>query len=577
MTCKSSSAPVETVVSGVCTEGGAPVSGKALGAEYDSKGRKLHRCGSLTYTKQGLVMLFCWLLWGDFCFNLMETVVPSIIPLKLKSLGSANWIIALIMSTLPGVFNTTICPWVSFKSDHYRSRWGRRIPFILYTMPFLTASLLFIGFSDEIGSWLHGLFFSGSSLSRNTVIILLLAVFAGMFDLFNMFVGSVYYYLYNDVVPEHYQSRFMGWSRLVGVLSGALYNYFIYRYALSHMREIYIGAAVLYFVGFGLMCLKVKEGQYPPPPDSDLAPSLLRDIKTFGRECFSVPFFWLIFLGTMFGAISGTIGVFNVFSLQSLGLDLEQIGKMGAFYGIMIAVCLTFAGVLADRWHPVRVDAYVNAFSFFFMFTNLLWIFIDPPTSAIFFWVLVGSSAFGVMLTAIHSTTSMPRMMHLFPRGRFGAFCGAQALVRSAGVMLGGLLAGLFLDMVKSHFPADSLRSYRYVVVWQGAFAFVTFSLCYCIYRYWKRLGGDTGYTPPLTRIRYADLPKAQDTRVRKGMFIPVIISWFGCLLTNGFYWLYFLYLAPDSRSAWICGGVTVMVALMLPVYLRFVRFMERA
>ena len=545
--------------------------------EDDSTGRKLHRCGSVAYTKQGLVILFCWLLWGDFCFNLMETVVPSIIPLKLKSLGSANWIIALIMSTLPGIFNTTICPWVSFKSDHYRSRWGRRIPFILYTMPFLTASLLFIGFSDNIGGWLHGMFFSGSTLSRNTVIILLLAVFAGMFDLFNMFVGSVYYYLYNDVVPENYQSRFMGWSRLVGVLSGALYNYFIYQYALSHMREIYIGAAVLYFAGFGLMCLKVKEGEYPPPPDSDLAPSLLRDIKTFGRECFSVPFYWLIFLGTMFSAVSGTIGVFSVFSLQSLGLDLEQIGKLGAFYGIMIAVCLTFAGVLADRWHPVRVDAYTNAFFLFFTFANLLWIFIDPPVSSIFFWVVVGSNAFAVMLLAVQSTTGMPRMMHLFPRSRFGAFCGAQALVRSAGTMVGGLLAGLFLDVIKDYFPEDSLRSYRYIAVWQAAFAFVTFSLCYGVYRHWKRLGGDAGYTPPLTRIRYADLPKAQDTRVRKGMFIPISISWLGCLITNGFYFLYFLYLAPNPRSAWVCGVVTLMVALMLPVYMRFVRFMERA
>lgn len=544
--------------------------------EYDAQGRRLHRCGSLTYTNRTLVILFCWLLWGDFCFNLMETVLPSIFPLKLKSLGAANWTIALIMSTLPGVFNTTVCPWVSFKSDHYRSRWGRRIPFILCTMPFLTASLLLIAYSDNIGGWVHQVFFNGSSFSRNAVMILLLAVFAAMFDLFNMFVSSVYFCLYNDVVPEHYQSRFMGWSRLISVISVALYNYFIYQFALSHMREIYTGAAVLYFFGFGLMCLNVKEGEYPPPPDSGEAPSLLRDIQTFAKECFTIPFYWLIFFGTMFAAVSATIVGFNVFAMQSLGLDLGLIGKAGAYYGVMVGVCLTFAGVLADRWHPVRVDAYMNAFNLCFLFVNLLWIFIDPPPATLFFRILVGGNAFAVLLAAIGGTAYMPRMMHLFPKGRFGAFCGAQAMVRSAGAMVGGLLAGLFLDWIKGWFPADSLRAYRYVPVWQLVFAALTFVCSYHVYRYWKRLGGDTGFKPPLTRVRYSDLPLAEDSRVRKGMLVPLLIAWCGILLANAFYCLYFLYFAPNLRSAIFSGAVTGIVILLLPVYLRFLRFMER-
>jgi hypothetical protein len=148
------------------------------------------RCGNLIYTRRGLVALFAWLLWGDFCFTLMESVVPSVLPLKLRSMDSANWLIGLVMSTLPGIFNTTVCPWVSFKSDRHRGRRGRRIPFILSTMPFLTASLVLIGFSDEIGRWLHTAFFARSAVRQATVIIFLLALFAACFDLFNMFVDA---------------------------------------------------------------------------------------------------------------------------------------------------------------------------------------------------------------------------------------------------------------------------------------------------------------------------------------------------------------------------------------------------
>jgi hypothetical protein len=48
---------------------------------------KTWQCGTLVYTKAGLVSLFVFLLLGGFSFNLMMMVIPSILPLKLKSLG----------------------------------------------------------------------------------------------------------------------------------------------------------------------------------------------------------------------------------------------------------------------------------------------------------------------------------------------------------------------------------------------------------------------------------------------------------------------------------------------------------
>ena len=66
------------------------------------------RCGTLTYTKAALVTLFIWLLWGDFCFTLMETVVPSIVPLHLKGLNCPNWLIGVILSTIPNLMLSLI-------------------------------------------------------------------------------------------------------------------------------------------------------------------------------------------------------------------------------------------------------------------------------------------------------------------------------------------------------------------------------------------------------------------------------------------------------------------------------------
>ena len=224
---------------------------------------KTYHCGTLTYTKAGLLAIFAWLLWGDFCYTIMESVVPTVVPINLKGLACPNWLMGLIMTTVPGILNMTVCPAVSFKSDRYRSKWGRRIPFIIWTMPFLCASLALMG----MGGDLCGLLQRNSEFLRHftpaTITVILISVFLIMFQFFNMFVGSVFFYLFNDVVPAQFLSRFMGVFGIVGTGAGALYNYFIFQYAQSHMREIFIGAAVLYLVGFGMACLMIKEGEYP--------------------------------------------------------------------------------------------------------------------------------------------------------------------------------------------------------------------------------------------------------------------------------------------------------------------------
>ena len=122
---------------------------------------KTYHCGTLTYTKGALGVLFAWLIWGELCFMLMEWVLPNILPLKMKSLGCANWLMGAILTTIPGILNIGMGPYISFKSDRYRSKWGRRIPFILGTVPFLCVSLVLLGCSDDISGLLrrHSAFF----------------------------------------------------------------------------------------------------------------------------------------------------------------------------------------------------------------------------------------------------------------------------------------------------------------------------------------------------------------------------------------------------------------------------------
>jgi hypothetical protein len=407
--------------------------------------------------------------------------------------------------------------------------------------------------------------------------VVLLAVFSAMFNLFNMFVSSVYWYLFNDVVPEQFLGRFMSWFRLVSTASYTLYNFFIYQYALSYTRTIYIGAALLYFVGFGVMCLKVREGQYPPPADTGQAPGLMRDIKTFVTECYSIPYYWNIFLYNTFTVVAGIIGVFGVFFNQSMGLDLNLIGKSGAVSGAMVMICLIFAGMLVDRWNPVRVEGYLNAFGTFFSFGSLIWLFVATPSPKVYFWVAVFSGVFSALVSATSQAAGLPRFMILFPRERFGAFCGAQALICSIGIMVGGLLSGIFLDIVKRFYPSTDLFPYRYMYLWTFFFTVLAFCFHYRAYRYWKRLGGETGYTPPTTKVRYSDLPKAKNTQVVWGLLWLPIVSFIGMILANLFYMYYYFFIVHHVHSGCIFAIYMVILLMVMSGFIWFIKFMERA
>ena len=538
-----------------------------------------YRCGTLTYTKRGLFALFAWMLWGDFCFTLMETVVPSILPLKLRGLGSPNLLIGFVMTTLPGVFNVTVTPWLSFQSDRHRSPWGRRLPFIIYSAPFLTLSLVAIGFSQEIGAWVHNAFFSGSSVRQAQVVIVLITLFAAAFDFFNMFVNTVYWYLFNDVVPEQWMGRFMGWFRLVGTLTTAAYNFFLFRYAESHMREIYLGAGLLYLLGFGIMCLKIREGDYPPPPDEGEHLGLVKKIKLFAGQCFTNRFYWYIFLTYAFISMSGSMGVFGVFNLKSFGFTLADIGKMGAVSAITVPLCFLFTGYIVDRFHPVRVAAYLGAFDVFFAFGNWIWLFIPTPNTVVFLWIIIIHGAvFRALLGATKDNAEMTRLMRLLPRDRYGQYSGAMALVRAFAIMAGGLMAGTYLDLWRRFFP-DGDFLYRLNFLYSGPLVVIAFVFHYKTYRAWKRLGGDTSYTPPEPSVQVMLLPPRPDadTGVRWRLVAITALTFTGVMLQNLVWLVYYHRHEYNPRFVIVFAASLATNALTYLLYLRFLKFMERA
>ncbi len=444
----------------------------------ENTAKTIYRCGTLTYTKLGLLSLAVWLLWGDFSFILLSNIFPALTPLQLNLHNASNATIGLLMGTVPAVITFILNPIISTCSDRTRSRWGRRIPYLLFTAPFLALFMILLGWSDQIGYFMMKLVsYKGDP---SLFIICLIAVFVIGFQVFNMFTDSVFWYIFADVVPEQFIGRIMASLRVIGALGGMIFNYFVMPYAKTHTAIIFTVFALIYWISFSAMCVKVKEGKYPPP--EQYSPGFFSVFKGFFTDCFSTSFYVILFVGLAMNYVSTICrNNFNLlFALHELHLTPAEYGETMAA-GLAVAAALFIPmGILVDKIHPIRV----------YLLGALLVIFVNPFG---FFWVNDYKSfmVMSIMLQAVYAVqyASMnPLNVKLFPRAKYGQFCSAAAMVKAVLLAVSSWLGGCFIDIL----------GFRYLYVWDFVFTIVCFVLLWITYLHWKKMGGDKEFIPPV-------------------------------------------------------------------------------
>ena len=112
--------------------------------------QKLYTIGTLSYTLSTLCTLFFLLLLGDLVWSMKERSVAQIVQLMFKRHGASDMINGLMMVSLPNALGLLLGPVISYKSDHCRSRWGRRIPYLLFTTPIAAP------FSSDVATYRPG-------------------------------------------------------------------------------------------------------------------------------------------------------------------------------------------------------------------------------------------------------------------------------------------------------------------------------------------------------------------------------------------------------------------------------------
>lgn len=400
--------------------------------------------GTLSYNRKGLLKLFAWLLWGDFMIMLMMSVLPQLLPLSLKSLGATNATIGLLVGTIPVALNFVMNPFISTASDRHRGKMGRRIPFLLWPTPLITLFLILVGFSPHIGTYLHRTALGGWC-EATTVIFILITVFSIAYQFFNLFVGSVYYYLLVDVVPSAMMGRFLSLMRLVSQLAGFFFGSYVFVYAENYMSTIFLCIGLLYLVAFGAMCLGVKEGNYPPPEKTVEKFNIFTWIAGYFRQCFSNPACVAVFFLTgLFNTWWCVQNLYNFIGLKTLNLSYQTVGNINGKAALVAIPAVLIGGWLVDKIGAFKftvisaVLMIATAFAAFFMVNSEL-------TLMVFTYLLWSVASFFMM-------AQIPMYITIFPKEQYGQFCSANAMVACLCMMINNYGIGKLVDIMQDNY-----------------------------------------------------------------------------------------------------------------------------
>jgi maltose/moltooligosaccharide transporter len=451
---------------------------------------KLYTTGTLSYTRGALAVMFFWMLWGEFCLEIMENVVPGVLPIQLKRLGARDTVVAFFTS-VSQIAYVLLGPTIAMQSDRHRGPFGRRRPFLLACTPFAVASLVLMGWGDSISTFLYGHSRWLAALPENEVKLIVLGLFCLLFYIANTYVIYIYWFLYVDVVPIAVIGRFAGLYRVCGALGGFAFNRWLFVHTEHHTAAIYCVAAAIYGLAFLLLVWRVKEGSYPPPePRTGQGSILLHDIKLFWKECFTNSFYIKLFsISLCFWSSYSPFIIFILFFstrgtaegyAPTLQLPYEVFGKVRGWTFVAQIPIFLMIGPLIDRLHPLRIMLVALITLSVSYFAGYLFIFSEK---GLLVWWVTNQMVFAAALGAYG--TLFPR---LCPRDIYGAFFAANQVFFMLGLAVITTGCGRLMELT---------RNYRDIFIISGAFSLLGFIMCLLVFRHWKRLGGDEGFVPP--------------------------------------------------------------------------------
>lgn len=401
---------------------------------------------------------------------MVESVSGSALTFTIRKFTSDPALIAFIGS-INLAFNFLVAPYVSWKSDHVWTKWGRRKPFMLVGFAMLIPALIAAPFAPSIWTLL---------------VVILVYQFALDFG----YTGPWSPLLYS-VVPMHQRGRMVVIKHIMAVLVRIFYNWVLIgqfdevynlhlggdAFVITGEQLIYFSTALVVLAALLNLFFNVKELQPNPMP----APEKF-NLRNYLGDVFRERQFVMIYL-LLFATVALYAGLGQLAPL----LITEQFGYTKALMGkvqtvsILVDLCIAMpvAAFLADRFdrfrtfqigmilstlHPLGYWAYVK-----FLAENQI-----PSPLAL---IVAGSTS--TLFHVVASVCLEPYFYDLVPKSKMGALNSGSLIVRGLMTMLITNGVGLWVKYYTQFFSpgekTDYMSGYLYVFLMGILGCIVTF------------------------------------------------------------------------------------------------------
>lgn len=384
----------------------------------------------------GLPGLFFFLLSGDVAWSLKERAMPDLFKFQLRAFSQDPVLLNILFGALPSAVSMFIGPVVGAWSDRTRTRLGRRIPFLQVCAPLVSASIVGLAYSAQLGTALWH--WAGSVPGmRERYIVGFMCLCWTLCEVFTVLINALFIALINDTVPQRILGRFFGLFRMISLGIGVMFFYFVFGNELPAVTQpVMLAIAVVYLAGFILLCKGVVEPAYPPP-----TPAQKAGLQVLHSDDGTSPWFFLLLFFTLAIAASCVLpmNINSYNAIEQFGVDRTDYGRaVAAAYSISIVIALP-VGWLADRFHPLRIG-YVTL-GLYALCMLVAWKFVSGRLSFLT-WFMVHSVLAGTFLTG--TAALLPALL---PRARFSSLAALSASITGLVVVCAALGMGMLLDV----------------------------------------------------------------------------------------------------------------------------------
>lgn len=369
---------------------------------------------------------------GFFASSLLWSLYNSFVPLILQDFIASTTAVGLIM-TIDNVFGVIFQPYFGARSDGTRSRFGRRMPYILVGAPL--CAILF------------------SLIPRMPELWLLMLVII-VFNLIMSVWRAPMIALMPDLTPDSLRSRANGVINLMGGLASIIAFLIGGRIAHSYGRgATFLMGSVVMLIAVAVLFFSIKENRLNPglldpvqhpagkeavnteEPEKTGALSGFRKLPPASRRSL---FFLLLAIFFWFCAFNAVETFFTSYATNELGQTEGQAAMLLAFFSVSFVIFAVPSGFIADRVGRRRTIV-LGLIGLVIVFIPLLFIHN--------LWAIRSLLLIGGMFWAFININSLPMVLELAGSNEMGAYTGYYYLFSFSASIASPILFGLVRDL----------------------------------------------------------------------------------------------------------------------------------